>query len=166
VKTLEAFAPSLRCAAFDFDGVFTDNSVYVSETGEEFVRCSRADGIGLAVLRALGICCVVISTEKNPVVAARCRKLGIEFRQNCDDKVAALSEFLAAEGISMAETSFLGNDVNDLAVLSGVGFPAAVQDAFPAVLQVARWVGQCRGGHGAVREFCEFIAIARQGTKL
>ena len=65
----------IRLVVFDFDGVFTDNSVYTDEKGHESVRCSRFDGIGLARLRTLGIDAFVLSTETNPVVSARCRKL-------------------------------------------------------------------------------------------
>jgi len=145
----------LRCAAFDFDGVFTDNAVYVDQAGHETVRCSRSDGLGLAMLRERGIECVIVSTERNPVVSARCKKLNVDCLQGCDDKVAALGAYLESRGVSFAETSFLGNDINDLDVMNCCGFPAAVADAAPAVAAVALWRGLRPGGHGAVREFCE-----------
>jgi 3-deoxy-D-manno-octulosonate 8-phosphate phosphatase (KDO 8-P phosphatase) len=147
----------IRCVAFDFDGVFTDNAVYVLQDGTEMVRCARADGLGLEQLRAKGLQLVVISTERNPVVSARCAKLGLECLQNSADKVRALEGFLKDAGISLAETAFLGNDINDSAVLAAVGFPAVVADAHPKVLPLAKHQTSRPGGHGAVREFSEFL---------
>lgn len=160
MMTLGEFAPSMRCAAFDFDGVFTDNAVYVDQDGCESVRCSRSDGMGLAMLKNRGIVCVVISTEENPVVSARCQKLRLDCLQGCADKVAALGEYLDGKGIAFSETSFLGNDINDLDVLARCGFPAAVADAYPSVLTAVAWTGTRPGGHGAVREFCEVVNAA------
>jgi len=151
----------VRCAAFDFDGVFTDNMVIVSEDGRESVRCTRADGIGLTRLRAAGVLTVVISTEKNPVVSARCRKLQLPCIQGTDDKVASLADWLKPHGITLQETSFLGNDVNDEPVLRAVGFPAVVADAHPDVLSLARYRTVTPGGYGAVREFCDLICTLR-----
>ena len=147
----------IRCVAFDFDGVFTDNAVYVLQDGTEMVRCTRADGLGLEQLRAKGLKLVVISTEKNPVVSARCAKLGVECLQDRADKVRVLEDFLKDAGISFAETAFLGNDINDSAVLAAVGFPAVVADAHPQVVPLAKHRTSRAGGHGAVREFSEFL---------
>ena len=147
----------IRCVAFDFDGVFTDNAVYVLQDGTEMVRCTRADGLGLEQLRAKGLKLVVISTERNPVVSARCAKLGIECLQDSANKVRVLESFLNDAGISLGETAFLGNDINDSAVLAAVGFPAVVADAHPQVLPLAKHRTSKPGGHGAVREFSEFL---------
>ena len=147
----------IRCVAFDFDGVFTDNAVYVLQDGTEMVRCTRADGLGLQQLRAKGLKLVVISTEKNSIVSARCAKLGVECLQDSSDKVRALESFLQPQGISFAETAFLGNDVNDSDVLAAVGFPAVVADAHPEVIPLAKHRTSRPGGHGAVREFSEFL---------
>ena len=128
----------IRCVAFDFDGVFTDNAVYVLQDGTEMVRCTRADGLGLQQLRAKGLKLVVISTEKNPVVGARCAKLGLECLQDSSDKVRSLEGFLKHLGISFEETAFLGNDINDSDLLAAVGFPAVVADAHPDVIPLAK----------------------------
>ena len=147
----------IRCVAFDFDGVFTDNAVYVLQDGTEMVRCTRADGLGLEKLRSRGLKLVVISTESNPIVSARCAKLGIECLQNSANKVCSLEGFLKEAGLSFAETAFLGNDINDSAVLAAVGFPAVVADAHPQVVPLAKHRTSKPGGHGAVREFSEFL---------
>src|SRR2546425_369897 len=88
--SLEARIRAIRLVAFDFDGVFTDNLVYVFQDGHEAVRCFRGDGLGLRKLERLGIESLIISTENNPIVATRAQKLGIRCVQCCEDKRMAL----------------------------------------------------------------------------
>jgi 3-deoxy-D-manno-octulosonate 8-phosphate phosphatase (KDO 8-P phosphatase) len=147
----------IRLIAFDFDGVFTDNMVYVFEDGSEAVRCCRGDGIGLQKLKQLGIETVIISTESNPVVSARARKLKIRCFQNCQDKRKALENLVREMGISLIEVAFVGNDINDLACLLSVGLAIVVQDAYPDVIPPAAYRTRNRGGHGAVREVCDLF---------
>jgi len=150
----------IRLIAFDFDGVFTDNMVYVFENGNEAVRCFRSDGIGLQKLKKLGIETVIISTEANPVVSARARKLKMRCIQDCSDKRAALEDIAREKNIFLEQIAFVGNDINDLACLECVGLPIAVQDAYPEVLAVARFQTKCPGGRGAVREICDLFERA------
>ena len=147
----------IRLIAFDFDGVFTDNMVYVFEDGREAVRCSRGDGMGLQKLKRLGIEAIIISTEKNPVVSARAQKLKIRCVQDCPDKRAELEKITQELGISLSEVAFVGNDINDEACLTCVGMPIVVQDAHPDVLPLARYRTQKPGGKGAVREICDLF---------
>ena len=150
----------IRLVAFDFDGVFTDNMVYVFEDGTEAVRCSRGDGIGLQKLKRLGIEAVIISTESNPVVSARARKLKIRCVQDCPDKRKTLEDIARETGISLAEVAFVGNDINDRPCLTSVGLPIVVQDAHPDVISLAAYRTQTRGGYGAVREICDLFERA------
>jgi N-acylneuraminate cytidylyltransferase len=142
---------------FDFDGVMTDNRVWVDQDGREMVAASRAEGPGLRALEAQGIRPLVISGEVNPVVTARCRKLQVQALQGIADKAAALREYLQAEKIDPAQVVYLGNDVNDLPCFPLVACAAAVADAEPEVLRQADLVLTRKGGHGAVRELCEMI---------
>lgn len=151
----------LRLVVFDFDGVFTDNSVWVFDDGREAVRCTRADGIGLSKLKALGVETAIISTEKNPVVGHRARKLGIRCIQACDDKRAAIIDLAGELSIPLPYVAFVGNDLNDLPACEVAGFPIAVADAHPDMAGTALWRTQRSGGHGAVREICDVIARAR-----
>ena len=148
---------SIRLIAFDFDGVFTDNMVYVMEDGTEAVRCYRSDGIGLQKLRRLGIEMIIISTEANPVVSARAGKLKIRCVQNCRDKRAELENIVAEMGLTLDAVAFVGNDINDQSCLECVGMPIVVQDAYPDVIPLARYRTQKRGGYGAVREICDLF---------
>ncbi|HOC91527.1 MAG TPA: HAD hydrolase family protein [bacterium] len=153
---------ALKLMAFDFDGVFTDNMVYVSQDGSETVRCSRGDGLGLQTLRALGMELIIISTETNPVVSARAAKLGIKCVQSCGDKRAALEKAAKEIGAELAQAGFMGNDINDLKCLEAAGLPIVVSDAHPDVLEVAAYRTRARGGEGAVREVCDLIAAIKQ----
>ncbi len=147
----------IRLVAFDFDGVFTDNMVYVLEDGIEAVRCFRSDGLGLKKLKQLGIETIIISTEANPVVSARAKKLKIRCIQDCDDKRAALEGIVEELGITLAEVAFVGNDINDLPCLSCVALPIVVQDAHPDVVAHAVYRTRRAGGYGAVREICDWL---------
>jgi len=148
---------NIRLIAFDFDGVFTDNAVYVFEDGREAVRCTRSDGIGLSKLEALGIATVIISTEPNPVVSTRSRKLKIECIQNCQDKRRALDQVVQKMGLVLEQVAFVGNDINDLPCLNSVGLPIVVRDAHPDVVANAYYQTKLAGGHGAVREVCDLF---------
>jgi len=150
----------IRLAAFDFDGVFTDNMVYVLEDGLEIVRCFRGDGIGLRKLERAGIKPVIISTETNPVVSARSRKLKIRCEQGCEDKRAVLNAMIKEMDITLDQVAFVGNDVNDLPCLDCVGLPIVVRDAHSDVLPYALYQTKAKGGHGAVREICDLFEQA------
>jgi YrbI family 3-deoxy-D-manno-octulosonate 8-phosphate phosphatase len=95
---------------------------------------------------------LILSTELNPVVAARARKLGIPALSGIDDKGTALAQWCADNGHSLRRTAYVGNDVNDLPCFQLVGWPIAVADAHHSVRARARIVTAARGGRGAVRE--------------
>jgi YrbI family 3-deoxy-D-manno-octulosonate 8-phosphate phosphatase len=144
----------------DFDGVHTDDAASVSQDGTESVRVHRGDGLGVARLRRTGIPLLILSTETNPVVAARGRKLGVDVLHGVDDKAAALRDWCAVNRLDPGRVAYVGNDVNDLPALDLVGWPVAVADAHPEVAAAARVVLTRPGGHGAVREVCERILAA------
>jgi YrbI family 3-deoxy-D-manno-octulosonate 8-phosphate phosphatase len=141
----------------DFDGVFTDNKVIVFQDGQEAVVCDRSDGWGLSHLRNLGLPVLVISTEKNPVVRARCDKLGITCLYGVDDKLAALNAWLKECRIDQSKVIYVGNDVNDLSCLRAVGCAVVVNDAHPEVRAAAHVVLSAPGGNGAIRELVDLI---------
>jgi YrbI family 3-deoxy-D-manno-octulosonate 8-phosphate phosphatase len=143
--------------ALDFDGVMTDNRVLVLEDGREGVWCNRGDGLGLERLREQGLDVLVISKERNPVVGARCAKLGVRYLQGIDGKWPVLRRHLAEQQLDPGRVVFVGNDVNDLECLRNVGCAVAVADAHPEVLAAAAIVLTARGGEGAVREICDLI---------
>lgn len=152
---------SVQLVAFDFDGVFTDNMVYLNEDGIESVRCWRSDGLGLSRLKSAGIKMVIISTEVNPVVTARAKKLNIPCRQGVEDKAQAIVSICKEFEVDINRAAFVGNDINDIAAFELVGLPIAVYDAHPEVLPYIAYQTKAMGGRGAVREVCDLIFMAR-----
>jgi N-acylneuraminate cytidylyltransferase len=150
----------------DFDGVHTDDTVLVDAAGTEVVKVSRSDGMGVSRLRAAGIPVLILSTEKNPVVAARARKLRVDVRQAVDDKAAVLREWASDHGIPLERIAYLGNDVNDLGCLEIIGWPVAVPEAHPLVLAAARVILARSGGAGAVRDLADRVLRARERETL
>ena len=156
---------TVKVLFLDFDGVMTDNRVWTDQDGRETVAASRGDGFGILLLKKAGVETVVISKEKNPVVAARCRKLGIEYQQGIDDKTGILKREQAKRGVDPAETIFVGNDLNDLPAFPLVGWGVAVADAEAEVLRQADFVLSKNGGHGAVREICDLILERKESRE-
>jgi YrbI family 3-deoxy-D-manno-octulosonate 8-phosphate phosphatase len=152
------FAGQIRLVVFDFDGVFTDNTVWTDSEGREWVRSWRGDGLGLQKLRDLAIPTWVLSTESNEVVTRRCDKLGIPCRPGLHDKARTLTELASELKTSLGNTAFVGNDINDAECLRLAGIPVVVADAHPDVIPLARYRTVAPGGRGAVREVCDWVA--------
>jgi len=147
----------------DFDGVMTDNKVIADENGKESVVCNRSDSLGIEMLKKkLDFRVVVISKERNKVVAARCKKLGVECIYGSDDKMKDLKREVEKSNIRSKEVCFVGNDVNDLECISHAGVGVAVADSHPSVLKAAKLITTKRGGNGAVREVCDWILESRK----
>lgn len=149
----------------DFDGVHTDDSVTITQDGTESVKVSRSDGMGIKMLRQAGVPMVIVSTETNPVVTARGKKLKVEVMQGIEHKADAVANWIKNHGLDPARVAFLGNDINDLPAFAEVGWPLAVADAQPVVARAARVTISNRGGHGAVREVCDRILAARNENR-
>tara|TARA_B100000401_G_C52722478_1_gene679354 strand:+ start:523 stop:1011 length:489 start_codon:yes stop_codon:yes gene_type:complete len=147
----------VKLALFDFDGVFTNNLVYVSENGVEHVACCRSDGLGISRLNSIGIPTYVISTETNNVVRARCEKLKIPFVQNIKNKDFEVLKLCKELKIDLKNTLFIGNDINDIPALKIVGFPISVADSYPEIKEYTIYQTKAKGGEGAVREVCDLI---------
>ena len=151
----------IKAVIFDFDGVFTDNRVIVSTTGEEFVICDRGDGMGTNLLAAAGIKMLILSKEKNAVVSSRGKKLNIEVIQGCDDKLPELIKWLQKNNIDAQQAAYIGNDINDLECLRHVGVAVIPADAHHSVIDTATWILQHNGGRGAIREFADVLLSNR-----
>ena len=154
----------VRMVVFDFDGVFTDNTVSVDGAGNESVRCWRGDGLGLQALRELAIPTWVLSTETNPIASHRCAKLGIPCQQGLAAKHVALEQLAGQTTIALRDIAYVGNDINDAGCLRLVGVPIVVFDAHPDVVPLAIYRTRARGGFGAVREVCDWIATSARGV--
>jgi 3-deoxy-D-manno-octulosonate 8-phosphate phosphatase (KDO 8-P phosphatase) len=162
VRELQPLLERVRLAVFDFDGVFTDNRVWVNERGEEALAFSRSDGLGLRRLDEVDVSYLIVSMEENPIVGARAAKLRAECVQGAMDKLSVVHERTRELGVTLEETAFIGNDINDAECLRAVGCPVVPADAWPEVKPLARWVLGRSGGAGCVREFCDGVWEAQR----
>jgi len=148
---------------FDFDGVFTNNKVYVNENGEESVRCDRADGLGIDILRGflktkkIPLDYFILSKERNKVVEARAKKLRVPCIYGVDDKASYLIEHFKNNKALLDGVVYVGNDLNDLQAMKISGFSYAPKDAHPLITQSAQFVMPRNGGDGFVRAVIEHL---------
>lgn len=147
----------MKLVITDFDGVMTDNRVFVFDDGHEAVVCNRADGVGCSLLRAAGIEVMILSTETSAVVETRAKKLGVEAIAASPDKRVALDSICADRRIDPGMVAFIGNDVNDLEAMRRVRWPVAPADAHQSVRNVARIVTKAHGGEGVLRELADLL---------
>lgn len=150
-------ADDIDAVVLDFDGTQTDDRVLIDSDGREFVSVHRGDGLGIAALRKSGLTMLILSTEQNPVVAARARKLKIPVLHGIDRKDLALKQWCEEQGIAPERVLYVGNDVNDLPCFALVGWPVAVASAHDVVRGAARAVTTVPGGDGAIREIASWI---------
>lgn len=151
-----------KLLALDFDGVLTDNKVYVNQDGIETVKCDRGDGLGLELLRKYtDVEVLIISKEKNPVVVARAKKLKIKCISGEDDKITVLKKEIKLKKLSLKQVCFIGNDLNDIECLKSVGLGMAVSDSHPLLASIVDYKTTKKGGDGVVREVCELLLLSK-----
>lgn len=156
-RSRRPYPEDVRLVVFDFDGVITDNRVWVDAAGTEMVASNRSDSHGISLLRAAGMPMLVISREVNPVVTARCEKIKIPVMQGILDKASALRQAAQERGVDLSNVIYVGNDIIDLPCFELAGWAVAVADSHPEVLRAADFILSQRGGHGAVRELCDLV---------
>lgn len=155
-------AAEIALVVLDVDGVLTDGRLWYGSDGEAMKAFHVRDGHGIRMLVAAGIGVAVISGRRSAAVTARMRELGVsDVAQGVGDKARALAELLKRNAVDARRVACLVDDTPDLAMMAAVGLPAAVADAHPEVLAAARHVTRAAGGHGAVREFCDWLLAAR-----
>ena len=142
---------------FDFDGVLTNNLVYLNQEGVESVACSRADGLAFDVLRKLNKPTFILSTEKNSVVTMRAKKLKIQALQGIKNKADALSSLSESKGYDLGRILYVGNDLNDFNVMKICGYSVCPIDSHIKIKELSNIVLNTRGGEGVVRELLEEI---------
>jgi YrbI family 3-deoxy-D-manno-octulosonate 8-phosphate phosphatase len=147
----------IELIVYDFDGVMTDNRVLVLEDGREGVVVNRSDGLGVNIIKQMGIQQIILSTEINPVVTARARKIGIPVFQGINDKVATLVSYCEELKMNLTKVAYVGNDINDLECMKLVGWPIAPADAYSEVKNIAKIVTKASGGFGVVREIAGIL---------
>ncbi|NEC68319.1 acylneuraminate cytidylyltransferase [Streptomyces sp. SID9727] len=147
----------IDAVVLDFDGTQTDDRVLVDSDGRETVAVHRGDGLGIAALRKAGVPLLILSTEQNPVVAARARKLRVPVLHGIDRKDLALKQWCEEQSLAPERVMYVGNDVNDLPCFALAGWPVAVASAHDSVRAAARAVTTTPGGSGAIREIASWL---------
>lgn len=155
-------AAKIKLLALDVDGVLTDGRVYISDKGEECKAFNIRDGLGMKMLQECGVTIALISGRNSASVEARAQDIGIALLfQGVEDKVAVFENLIRELAIESVQSAFMGDDLVDLPAMRRAGFALTVADA-PAVVKArAHYVTRSTGGHGAVREACEFIMQAQ-----
>ena len=148
---------NIKLLIYDFDGVMTDNKVYVDQNGNEMVQVNRADGLGVSEIKKLGIEQIIISTEKNPVVSARAKKLDIYCLQGIENKKDALKKYCQNNNIELKKVAYIGNDINDLEVMKSAGYSFCPADAHKSIKDISIFTLKSNGGEGVIREIFDFI---------
>lgn len=143
----------------DFDGVHTDNSALVGETGDEFVRVNRGDGLGIELLVKSGVQVVILTSDISPIASFRAKKLQIPCFHSRGSKLEVIQQKVLGKTCGLEAIAYLGNDINDKDCMSAVGTAIAVADAHPDLLEVADFITSKLGGSGAVREVCDQIRM-------
>jgi YrbI family 3-deoxy-D-manno-octulosonate 8-phosphate phosphatase len=140
---------------YDFDGVMTDNRVLLFEDGKESVFVNRSDGLAIDAIKKLGIAQIIVSTETNPIVSVRARKLRIPYIYSVKDKKKTVERYIKKHGIINERVAFVGNDVNDKEVMLSVGLPIAPSDAHKDIRKIAKIVLNTPGGFGVIRDLLD-----------
>ncbi len=148
---------SIDAICFDFDGVLTDNLVHVDQNGRESVSCSRSDGLAFDALNKLNFPVYIISTETNPVVTARAKKLKIQAIQGTVNKLEALVALADQKKYDLSRIFYIGNDLNDFQVMRACGYSACPSDSHELIKQEATKVLKSNGGKGVAREIIEDV---------
>lgn len=147
----------VRAVVTDFDGVHTDDKVTIAQDGQELVRCSRADGMGIEILRDRKLHLLILSREQNPIVRARAAKLKMEIQHHVLDKLPALDAWRLVNGLEWSEIVYIGNDINDIECMQLCGLSFSPADAHDSARGVANIVLTRNGGDGAIREMADYL---------
>jgi len=142
---------------YDFDGVMTDNKVYINQKGEEMVKVNRGDGLAISEIKKMGFKQIIMSSEKNKVVSARAKKLKINVLQGIADKKDSLKSFCNEKNISLNKVAYVGNDINDKDAMELVGLTFCPSDAHEKIKTLSNYTFISKGGDGTIRELLDYI---------
>ena len=154
---------NIKLIVYDFDGVLTDNKVYLDQNGNEMVQVNRSDGLGVNEIKKIGIEQIILSTETNPVVSARAKKLGLYCLQGIENKKEKLKDYCNNKIIDLKNVAYIGNDINDKNAMEIVGSAFCPSDAHESIKKISNYIFITKGGNGIVRELLDLI-IKQKGV--
>ena len=150
---------NITLIVYDFDGVMTNNKVILREDGLESVTVNRSDGLAIGIIKRAGIRQLIMSTEKNCIVTKRAEKLMIPVLQDVNDKRDALVKYCQGLSIDLCHVVYIGNDLNDVAVMKLVGWPLCPEDAYSEAKAASIFIIPAKGGDGVIRMLLNFIEL-------
>jgi len=148
----------IRLLVLDVDGVLTDGTVFIDDSGRQMRGFHIQDGLGIRLWQAVGGQVAILTSKRSEAVMTRARMLGIDIvQQGAEDKLPGFEQILADAGVAGGETAYVGDDLLDAAVMRRAGYPIAVANAAEEIKKIARYVTRRRGGDAAVREAVEHL---------
>jgi len=161
IQLSRALKKRIKIIFYDFDGVMTDNKVLIDQNGNEMVKVTRADGLGISEIKKLGIEQIIISTEKNPVVSARASKIDISCLQGINNKKTALVDYCKKNDIDLNQVAYVGNDINDKGAMEIAHVTFCPADAHESIKTIADYILKTKGGNGVIRELLDFLVYKK-----
>ena len=153
---------NVKAFIFDVDGVMTDGGIIPLADGDFIRKYNAKDGYAIAYAIRMGYKVCIITGGRGKTLENRLRMLGINrYYTDCMDKITAMREYFADEGIDPAHAIYMGDDIPDLDCMREVGLPVCPADAAAEVIEASRYVSEFRGGEGAVRDIVEQVLRAR-----
>ena len=166
---LSSRAKRIKLLLSDCDGVLTDTGVYYSELGESLKKFSIRDGMGVELLRNAGIDCGFLTAETSGSLEKRAEKLLVaHLLLGVKDKYERVKELTEHLHLKLEEIAYIGDDINDYALISilkKTSLTSAPNDAMPVIQSEVHYICRAPGGHGAFREFADWILELR-GQKI
>jgi len=147
----------IKLIVYDFDGVMTDNKVYIDQNGNEIVQVNRTDGLGIYEIKKLGIQQIILSTEANPIVTQRAIKLKVPCLQGIDNKKDTLLDYCNKNDIDIKQVAYVGNDINDKDAMTITGITFSPSDAHHSIQSISDYVFKSKGGDGVIRELLDYL---------
>ena len=162
LEVFKDFAQEIKLVVMDVDGVLTDGKIYQG-IGDTYIKAFNSkDGMGIRLLQKYDLKIALLTGGSGEVISKRAKGLDIEILKfGVEDKLDALTTLQNELKIYPSETVFLGDDINDLPVISKVRFFATPSDGHPSCKLHANWIGQFKGGNGFVREFSDYLIFGK-----
>jgi YrbI family 3-deoxy-D-manno-octulosonate 8-phosphate phosphatase len=152
---------NIQLVITDVDGVLTDGGMYYSDKGETMKKFNTRDGMGVELLLGVGITTVFLTREKSKSTQQRAIKVKANLIQGISDKEKELGKICKMYGVDPQNIGYMGDDINDVAIMNKIGFSAAPSDCSPEVRKISDYVCKNKGGEGAFREFANLIVSSK-----
>jgi 3-deoxy-D-manno-octulosonate 8-phosphate phosphatase (KDO 8-P phosphatase) len=157
---------TIKAVAMDVDGVLTDGTVWLDESGQETKAVSFADIMGVSLGRRAGLHFAFVSGEGGPALDRIAAKFGVsEVYRDCKDKAGAVRAFATRHDLELAEVCFIGDDINDVPAMEICGLAVAPANSHAAASAAASVVTTRPGGGGAVREVIDHLLSAAEAAR-